>query len=91
MDLNEQIKEMEKRYPSVDIYSPPGTKVVFNGTGGYRNELENAKQYLTIGETYTLAGSNIGGFSSTFYLEEFPNKPFNSVHFSPEGWEDEYV
>ncbi|MBA1335893.1 MAG: hypothetical protein HPY66_1711 [Firmicutes bacterium] len=43
---------------------------------------DSAKDYLTIGEIYTLAKDpEIHGWHAKFYLEEVPGKRFNSVQF----------
>lgn len=69
-----------------DIASPRGTKVVFAARGGYEFQKEQAKQILTIGETYTIDYTEIGDWSTVFILEEFPEKRFNSCLFCVEGW-----
>ena len=84
MDFADQMREVERRYPSVDIKSPPGTKIVFHGRGGYPQQNLLANTALTVGETYTIAGSSIGNWETTFYLEGVDGG-FNSVMFSPEG------
>jgi hypothetical protein len=85
MDLSEQLAEYERKWPSVDITAPPGTRIVFHGNGGYPAEREAALSLLKVGETYTLAGSSIGNWQSTFFLEGYKGG-FNSCLFSPEGW-----
>lgn len=85
MDLSEQIALYERLYPSVPVDAPPGTRIVFHGHGGYPREQADARAVLEIGRTYTLAGSSVGGWHSTFFLEEAPGG-FNSSLFSPEGW-----
>ena len=85
MDLSEQIALYEKLYPSVPVDAKPGTRVVFHGHGGYPNEQDSARKVLTVGHTYTLAGSSVGNWHSTLFLEE-ADGGFNSSMFSPEGW-----
>ena len=40
--------------PTMDIYSPKGTKVKFLGFNGHETELESAKQLLEIGQLLTV-------------------------------------
>lgn len=70
----------------VSIYSEPGTKVVYTGKGGYDYQKEEYGKVLKVGETYTIEESDIGSWSSVFYLEEVPGKAFNTVLFAEEGW-----
>lgn len=86
MTFEEQIEKYEKLYSGVDIYSTPGTKIVYTGVGGYDFDREEANKVLTIGHTYTLKGSSVGNWSSFFFLDEVEGG-FNSVMFCPEGWE----
>ncbi len=81
-DLDDQIAEYNLRYPPVDIYSPPGTRIVFHGRGGYPLENKRAHATLTVGETYTIAGSVIGSWDASFCLDGVSGW-FNSVLFSP--------
>lgn len=77
-----KLKEDEEGiYESADIYSPYGTKLMYMGKGGWDSDLKHADKYLSVGQTYTLNSADIGGWSTKFYLNEFPNIRFNSVHF----------
>lgn len=58
-----------------------GEKIKFTGKGGYDYQLENALQFLTIGEKYTFSDIQIDSWSSAVQLEEFPNEWFNSAQF----------
>lgn len=66
----------------MDIYAKPGTKVVFDGCGGWPGEADEAKKHLQIGQTYTVEFVWINQYSSAVYLEECPNRPFNTSLFS---------
>lgn len=68
----------------MNIYAPPGTKVVFRGRGGYPPELEEAKAFLKAGEVYTVRRTIVGRSETKVYLEGF-EKPFNSVQFIEEA------
>jgi hypothetical protein len=65
----------------MDIYSKPGTKVVFTGEGGYESDRENANQFLFVGNEYTVDSVTVGGFMSYVRLQEFPGIMFNTVLF----------
>lgn len=65
----------------MDIYSPKGTKVIYTGKGGYDSDREFANKYLTIGEEYIVEKTDVHNWSTDVYLQELPDKPFNSVHF----------
>ena len=65
----------------MDIYSPDGTKVVFAARGGRDSEIELAKRWLTLGETYTVEHTEVGQSTTRVYLYEFPGIGFNSVMF----------
>lgn len=72
---------------SVNIYDPPGTKVMgeFNEagiiTGGYGHHKLHAQKYIKPGIVYELERADIGGWHTDFYLKEFPGIGFNPVHF----------
>lgn len=68
----------------MDIYSPPGTKVVFHGLGGYNNEKVCAEKSLVLGNTYTVQYIDVGRSSSTVKLQEVEGD-FNTVLFGPAG------
>lgn len=67
-------------YQIADIYSAPGTKIIFLGENGYEHELEDAKSKLTVGVVYTLKYSDVDSCTTDFYLEEIDGC-FNSVMF----------
>ncbi len=67
---------------SMDIYSESGTKVVFAGEGGWKAQITEAKKVLTIGETYTVSQTRVGGFYSYVTLKEFPDFEFNTTMFN---------
>lgn len=66
----------------MDIYSKPGTRVIFDNLGGYDAEQEAALKHLKIGESYTIKETEVHSFSTTVYLEECPEILFNSVQFA---------
>lgn len=65
----------------MNIYAYSGAKVVFLGEGGYNAELESAKLILKAGGIYTVRGVERHAYSSYVFLEEVPNKSFNTVMF----------
>lgn len=72
----------------VDIYSKPGTPVVFMDYNGYEYDTRYAKEKgLVEGETYFLNYADIHSSSTDFTLEGIEGY-YNSVMFcSPEEWE----
>jgi hypothetical protein len=85
MDISDQIAELERKYPPVDIASPPGTRIVFHGCGGYSAQQKAAHDALVVGTTYIVVGSSIGNWETTFFLAG-QDGGFNSSLFSPDGW-----
>ncbi len=71
---------------SMDIHSKPGTQIIFAYPGnGMRHDQKVAEDYLEVGKEYTVKMIRIENWHSYVWLEEFPNKPFNSVMFSTGG------
>ena len=66
----------------MSLTSQPGSKVMFNGNGGYEGEQVQAKTFLQIGKEYTVQMIDVGGFISYVSLEEMPDKIFNTTMFS---------
>lgn len=69
--------------PTMDIYSEPGTKVRFTGRNGSDCDLLMSKSYLVVGRVYTVDHTEVANYSTDVFLKEFPDVPFNSVHFQP--------
>lgn len=73
---------------SINIDSPKGTKVkgIFNDQGqimhGYDFDQKRAMEYLKPNVVYTIDHTVIYDWRTNVYLEQFPNIPFNSVHFA---------
>ncbi len=66
----------------MDIHSRKGTKVVFcNPDSGYEYDQELAKEYLTVGKTYTVNHTEVYDWYTRVCLEEVPGITFNSVLF----------
>ncbi len=72
---------MRERREIMNIYSAPGTKVRFLNKNGYEYDLEHARKYLNTNRIYTVRNIDVGGWSSTVYLEEVPGEYFNTVCF----------
>ncbi|MHA2280289.1 MAG: hypothetical protein ACXAC5_05515 [Promethearchaeota archaeon] len=66
---------------SMDIYSPPGTKVTFLDRNGTELDRAEAERILKVGQIYIIESINVGSWRSDVTLEEIPNKTFNSVMF----------
>ena len=65
----------------MEIYSPEGTKVLYTGKGGYNGCKEHSSKYLTIGQIYTVACTEVYSSISYVYLKEVPQERFNTVQF----------
>jgi hypothetical protein len=65
----------------MDIYSKPGTKIVFINKNGYDHERESANKILKVGQIYTVESIDVRSFVSYVKLEEVPGKGFNTVMF----------
>jgi hypothetical protein len=69
----------------MDIWSEPGTKVVFaypnNGRSGDQEVAKAAG--LVVGCCYTISRTSVGSSYTTVWLEESHGYGFNSVHFAP--------
>ncbi len=75
-----------------DIMSaPPGTKIKFLNKNGYTSEpVAAVKLGLVENNWYTLRSVRISGSSSLVFLEEFPNKGFNTVMFECGCYDEPY-
>lgn len=73
-----------EREKLMNIYAPKGHKVTItessikNGSNYWR---EQANKFLKVGAVYTVEKIDVRGFSSTVFLQEFPEQPFNTVNF----------
>lgn len=84
--LLEQVLKLEKENKEItmDIFAEQGTKVTVTEDSiknGYDNVKKHAKQHLEVGKTYTVLRTDVDGWSTAVYLEEFPTELFNSVSF----------
>jgi hypothetical protein len=69
----------------MDLSTPAGRKVILHTLdAGYDVDRINVKQYLKLGEAYTVEEIIVGNWESTLYLKEFPRVPFNTAFFSNE-------
>lgn len=67
----------------MDIYAKEGSKVVFDKPdAGYQGAVEKAAKHLTVGSTYTVERTEVGGWSTDVYLKEVEGVSFNSCMFS---------
>lgn len=66
---------------SMDIYTQPGSSVVFLGRNGYVGQLEEAKALLEVGGIYVVESISVSSWSTSIRLVGFPNRTFNSVMF----------
>jgi hypothetical protein len=80
------------------LYAPKGTKLTYLDENGYDCDRKYAKGCgLIKGQQYTLYYVDVGSFSSDVYVEEFPDKPFNTVMFEAEyetptnAWMGQYL
>ena len=64
-----------------NIYADEGTKVRYTGEGGHDSHKDFANKHLKRGEVYTIDHTDVGNWHTDVYLQEMPDKAFNSVHF----------
>lgn len=69
-------------YTKMDIWTPPGSKVIFTNAGGYESEQETNIKYLELGKEYTVDYIDVHGWSSDVFLEEIPGRRFNTCCFN---------
>lgn len=72
---------------SMNIYAKKGDKVFTTRETidwGYDCDAQQANKYLKVDVMYTVDHTEVSGWSTSVFLEEFPNIPFNSVHFKDE-------
>jgi hypothetical protein len=79
IEINENLNNMEEE---MNIYAPEGTKVKYTGQNGSNNDQEYANKHLKIGNTYTIAFTDVDDYHTDVCLKEVPNQVFNSVHFT---------
>jgi hypothetical protein len=66
----------------IDIYSRPGTKVRYaNPNAGYPGETRKAKEHLDPEKVYTVHHTDVYDAHTDVWLDEVPNKHFNSCLF----------
>lgn len=80
-ERNAQIEAERPQSDTMDIYSDPGTRIVYMGKNGWPGQTDDANKSLSIGGTYTVKHINIGGWNSSVELLEIPGKYFNTVMF----------
>lgn len=67
----------------LELSTKIGSKIKFiHPDTGYDFDQKHCREHLFLNEEYTLKRIDIGQSSSTVILKEFPDKSFNSVHFS---------
>lgn len=87
-ELRKQIDIIEnppppKYIPRMDIYSRPGTVVVFDNQGGYDSEKRMAfAAGLKIGGEYEISRIEVGNSHTSVQLKGLPGEWFNSVQFA---------
>jgi hypothetical protein len=80
MNTNKQVRGQE--FPSMNIYSNRGTKVVFCfPKNGYPSDQDQANKYLIVGQIYTVDWIDVNSCSSSVHLVEVSGVSFNSVLF----------
>lgn len=82
----ENIDKFFKNDDTMDIYTAIGSKVIFAfPDNGMTYERKIATKYLKLNHEHTIERIDVGGWHTTIYLKEFPDIPFNSVHFRNKG------
>jgi hypothetical protein len=66
----------------MNIYAKFGDEVICSTfDAGYDDDQEVARKYLVIGNIYTIEETDVDGWHTDVYLQEFPDIKFNSVFF----------
>lgn len=82
VSLNSKLAQQKGDFGRIDIYSPEGTKVIFNHpNAGYQHHIDTAKEHLNVGKEYTIDHTDVGDWHTDVYLKEIPGIAFNSVMF----------
>ena len=63
------------------VNAPKGQKVRYLDEHGYESDLITARRYLVKDNEYTVEKTDVGSWRTSVYLQEYPDIPFNSVHF----------
>lgn len=64
-------------FETMNIYSTSGTKVRYKNRNGYDGD----REFLKENGIYTVDYTEVGGFHTSVYLREVPERSFNSVMF----------
>ena len=81
-ERNTKIETEKSQSLTMDIYAKLGTSIKYLGVNGYDSDREYANKYLSVDCVYTVKQTNVGNWSSSVELLEFPDKLFNTVMFS---------
>lgn len=66
----------------MNIYAMKGHKVKCETLeAGYDHHKRVAEKHLKVGNEYTVERTEVGGWHTDVYLQEFPDVAFNSVFF----------
>jgi len=66
----------------MNIFAQPGEQVIFTSPdAGLEQDIKDAKRYLSVGETYTVDGTEIRDWQTRVWLKGFSYCSFNSVQF----------
>jgi hypothetical protein len=65
----------------MDIFSEPGTRIIYTGKNGWPGETDLANQFLSIGGIYTVEEMQVSSSYSRVKLLEVDAKFFNTVMF----------
>ena len=65
----------------MNIYAKNGDKVRFLNRNGHDWQLKEAAEIMNEGQIYTVDHTDVHGWSTDLYLQEFPGRNFNSVMF----------
>ena len=74
----------EDIFNTMSLNAEKGHKVKVTDTtidNGYDLDIEQAKKFLSVGQTYTIESIRVEDWNTTVVLQEFPNETFNSVNF----------
>lgn len=86
--INPKLREALDKFPCLDIYAKPGTKVravYVDGQPyhGLDSDKERVAKHLLESGIYTIDEMDAGNWHTDVYLVEFPGVAFNVVCLSP--------
>ena len=75
------MSDLDELTDCMRLNAPRGQIVKFTGIGGSKEEVNDAKEHLSLGETYTVEHVKVGRSYSTVCFKELKARSFNTCMF----------